>query len=303
MPSRARLIATLAVLAALTAAFTEPAPAAPAAPGDDIQALAGDWLYVRDLTEGRAVEDQGPRMNATITLRVEEDAVVWERSGGDEPFMIDGSAIEEAQQGATTRRRGAWKDGLLEYVVETTRDEDGAVLMLIHREFRVTPEGLQVRVVMDDPSKPGSLALYRHPDDIELPAPAPATIADVAWLAGAWAGMRGTSSIEERWGPPRGGVMLGTSSTVKGDRLTAFEFLRIVERDGGLVYVAQPGGVPPTEFVLTELGTTRAVFENPRHDSPQRIVYELSAEGVLIASIGFMKGGRPQRFEFTPEGY
>ncbi len=309
MPSRARLLAPLVVLTALTTALTEtaalteqaPTEPAPPAPADDIQALAGDWLYVRDLTEGRAVEDQGPRMNATIRLRVEKDAVVWERPGGDEPFMIDGSAIEEARGGATTRRQGAWKDGVLEYVVETTRDEDGAVLMLIHREFRVTPEGLHVRVVMDDTSKPGSLSLYRHPDEIELPEPAPATLADMAWLAGAWVGTRGTSSVEERWGPPRAIVMLGTSSTVKGDRLTAFEFLRIVERDGSLVYKAQPGGNPPTEFVLTEMSDGRFVFDNPRHDSPQRIVYERSGDDALTATIGWIHGGTPTRFEFTRE--
>ena len=97
--------------------------------------------------------------------------------------------------------------------------------------------------------------------------------------------------------------MLGVSRTVnKKGKTVAFEYLRIVERDGGLVYVAQPNGRPPTEFVLTELRGTRAVFENPRHDSPQRIVYELSDGGVLSASIGFMNGGRPTRFEFTREG-
>jgi hypothetical protein len=53
--------------------------------------------------------------------------------------------------------------------------------------------------------------------------------------------------------------------------------------------------------VQMALGGKRAVFENPRHDFPQRIVYELSAEGHLIASIGFAKGGRPQRFEFKRE--
>jgi hypothetical protein len=84
--------------------------------------------------------------------------------------------------------------------------------------------------------------------------------------------------------------------------MTAFEYLRVVERNGGLVHVAQPGGAPPTEFVLTALEGTRAVFENPRHDSPQRIVYELSAEGRLSASIGYIKGGRPKRCEFEPEG-
>ena len=88
---------------------------------------------------------------------------------------------------------------------------------------------------------------------------------------------------------------------VKEDKMVAFEYLRIVERDGGLVYVAQPGGRPPTEFVLTALDDKRAVFINPRHDYPQRIVYELSKDGVLTASIGFAKG-RLQSFEFKREG-
>ena len=96
--------------------------------------------------------------------------------------------------------------------------------------------------------------------------------------------------------------MLGVSRTVSRGRMVAFEFLRVIERDGGLVYVAQPGGAPPTEFVLTELSGMRAVFENPRHDFPQRIVYEVKSEGGLSASISFNKGGRPQRFEFKREG-
>ena len=82
--------------------------------------------------------------------------------------------------------------------------------------------------------------------------------------------------------------------------MTGFEFLRIVERDGGLVYIAQPGGRSATEFVLTELDTQRAVFVNPRHDYPQRIIYELSDAGTLSTSIGFAKG-RLQRLELMPE--
>ena len=94
---------------------------------------------------------------------------------------------------------------------------------------------------------------------------------------------------------------VGVSRTVARGRMTAFEFLRIVERDGGLVYVAQPGGATKTEFVLVELGANRAAFENPRHDFPQRIAYEVSEDGRLTASIGFARGGRPQRFEFARE--
>jgi hypothetical protein len=221
----------------------------------------------------------------------------------EERIPLDGSTVEVAETSSISVCRGEWKDGTLEYDVEAYRLSDDERVSLIRREFRSTPEGLMVRVVVGEPAILDSLALYRHPQDIALPAPAQAAIADMDWLTGAWVGTRGSASIEERWSPPLGGAMLGVSRTVKGGSMVAFEFLRIVERDGGLVYVAQPGGHPPTEFVLTELGTTRAVFENPRHDSPQRIVYELSSEGSLSASIGFAKGGRPQRFDFTPEGY
>ena len=165
----------------------------------------------------------------------------------------------------------------------------------------MTPDGLLVRVIIGDPAMRDSLALYRHPEEINLPDPEKATIADLDWLTGAWVGTNRSSSIEERWSPSRGGAMLGLSRTVKGEKMTGFEFLRIVERDGSLVYLAQPGGRSPTEFLLTELGETRAVFINPRHDYPQRIIYELTEEGRLSASIGFAKGGQPRSFEYTRE--
>lgn len=138
-----------------------------------------------------------------------------------------------------------------------------------------------------------------------MPAPFKASVNELAWLAGAWVGTRGTAgtiSIEERWSPPLGGAMLGVSRTVSRGKMTAFEFLRIVERDSSLFYIAQPGGVPPTEYVLTELDSTHAVFDNPRHDYPKRIVYELSPPGGLTATIGYTKGGTPRRFEFRREG-
>jgi hypothetical protein len=80
--------------------------------------------------------------------------------------------------------------------------------------------------------------------------------------------------------------MLAVARTVKGDRMIAFEFVRIVERDGGLVYIAQPDGRPPTEFVLTELAERSATFENTAHDFPKMVRYALRADGTLEARIG-----------------
>ena len=302
---RTWLATALALLATAWMARPALAMAAPSDQNDDLRALGGEWLYVEDRTEGRAIEEQGPPMSVKFALRIEQDAVIMVRGTGararEERIPIDGSVGEEEQNGSRSRRRGAWQNGVLEYEVESVRVSDNQRTLLIRREFRVTADGMQVRVVVDPPDGRTSVALYRHPNDIALPAPKQAVIADLAWLCDAWVGTRGSRSIEERWSPPLGGAMLGVSRTVSQSKMVAFEFLRIVERDAGLVYIAQPGGAAPTEFVLVELDTKRAVFENPRHDHPQRIVYELSAKGGLSASIGFVKGGRPQRFEFLRE--
>ncbi|MCB9844451.1 MAG: hypothetical protein H6811_00485 [Phycisphaeraceae bacterium] len=277
-----------------------------AARTDDVRALDGEWIFVEDRTEGRAVEQQQPSMSAKVTLRVEDEALVLVRRDGEIRIAFDGSPTDVAREGSASRYRGAWRDGVFEYESEPVREPgDSRTGGLIRWELRITDEGLLARVAVDPPSGFSSVALYRHPRDIALPEPTNAAIDDLAWLAGAWVGTRGTAgttSIEERWSPPLGGAMLGISRTVSRGTMRAFEFLRIVERGGGLVYIAQPNGAAPTEFVLTEADAGRAVFENPRHDFPQRIVYELSPEGGLSASIGFARGGRPQRFEFGREG-
>ena len=93
------------------------------------------------------------------------------------------------------------------------------------------------------------------------------------WLAGCWRGTTDGAVTEELWMAPSGGVMLGLHRDVSADGEVSFEFLRIVESDGGIVYEARPSGHETTEFPLIELGENRAVFENRSHDFPKRIIY------------------------------
>lgn len=94
--------------------------------------------------------------------------------------------------------------------------------------------------------------------------------------------------------------MLAVSRTVAGPRMVTFEFLRIVEKQGEIFYIAQPNGRPPTEFKLTTVTPTKAVFENPQHDHPKVITYEKEPDGALLATIeGDEKGQRKkQQFRF-----
>jgi len=301
---------------------TPPAQAPGQAPGqakpEGIRTLGGEWIFVEDRTEGQPLERLGPPMASKFSMRVEAagDAVILNGHGSghrDVRIALDGSLTEVVEQSKrVVRYRGSWRDGTFEYEVDFGREPGKPGIGVIRRRFQFTSEGLIVRVAVDPPAGGGgseSVGLYCQAEDIPLPTPAMGAVADVAWIAGAWVGTRSSgSTIEERWSPPLGGAMLAVSRTVNtSGKMVAFEYLRIVEREGGLVYAAQPGGAPKTEFVLTEFGPTaaggkRAVFDNPRHDYPKRIVYELSADSKLSATTGYMKGGTPRLYEFTREG-
>lgn len=274
--------------------------------GDEgLLAFDGEWTFVEDRTEGRALEQMGPPMSK-FTFKIEEGAIilVWGHGGGRKNVRValDGTVTEvpNKENGQVARYRAEWKDGVLAYEIDFVRQPGDAPEGLIRREFRMTQDGLIVTFR-------GSVGLYRHAADIPMPTPAKAVIADLVWMADAWTGTRGSQgqiSFEERWSPPLGGAMLATARTVSRGKMSAFEYLRIIERDGGLVYIAQPNGGTATEFILSEISPTRAVFENPRHDYPNKIVYELSGEAggekALSATIGLIKGGAPRRFDFKP---
>lgn len=298
------LLVSLAALTAVTSAQPTPAP-------EDLRALDGEWIFVEDRTEGRTLEQLAPPMGSKFSFRVEAGAIILANGHGggrkDVRVALDGSQTEVpgTAAGEMARYRGSWKDGAFTYEIDFIRAAGGAPEGLIRREFRMTKDGLIVRSNLGSRTEFTSIGLYRHAEDIAMPTPVKATIGDLSWLSGAWTGTRGTGgaiSMEERWSPAKGGAMLAISRTVSRDKMSAFEYLRIVEREGGLVYIAQPGGAAPTEFIMTEVSATRAVFDNPRHDYPKRIIYELSGDGKLTATIGYLKGGTPRKFEYRREG-
>jgi len=130
-------------------------------------------------------------------------------------------------------------------------------------------------------------------------AASPTDIAAVAWMAGSWGGSDGGMEMEEVWLAPKGGAMLGLHRDVAKGRMVSFEFLRIEANKEGLVYLASPGGRPATPFRLIENTKTRAVFANPAHDFPQRILYWLAENGRLHARIEGSQGGKPASQEWS----
>jgi hypothetical protein len=63
----------------------------------------------------------------------------------------------------------------------------------------------------------------------------PATIADMAWLAGRWTGKALGGDSEEIWSDPSAGSMMGMYRFVRDGKTVFYELLTIVEENGSLM--------------------------------------------------------------------
>jgi hypothetical protein len=116
-------------------------------------------------------------------------------------------------------------------------------------------------------------------------------IADLAWMAGSWTGESRGIQMEEHWTAPKGNSMIGIHRDVGKGRTMLFEFLRIEQQGDQIVYLSMPNGrSPATPFALKEISGRRVVFENPKHDFPQRIIYWKDGNDLRARIEGTMNG-------------
>ncbi len=117
-------------------------------------------------------------------------------------------------------------------------------------------------------------------------------VSDLSWISGCWEVSDNGRITTERWGKATENLLVGTSQTIKGTKSVAFEFLRVVNNGHGLVYVAKPSSAKDeTAFMAKTVSDKEVVFENLKHDFPQRIIYKQTKPDSLWARIeGPMNG-------------
>jgi hypothetical protein len=129
-------------------------------------------------------------------------------------------------------------------------------------------------------------------------APAqPAGVQGLAWLQGCWEINSPERVVEEQWTAPRAHSMLGSSRTLRGDKLVAHEFVLLREQGEQLAYEVRPSGRPSTVFLSVSIGETSVVFENLQHDFPQRVAYQRNG-AELLAWIEGPRNGQIRRIEY-----
>lgn len=125
-------------------------------------------------------------------------------------------------------------------------------------------------------------------------------IEKLGWMSGCWESVDKARDVRtsEHWMSPAGGSMIGMSRTVRGGRMTEYEFLRIENTPKGLAYIAHPkGAASDTAFHLARTASNEAIFENLAHDFPQRIIYKRSGDD-LMARIEGMAGGKLKGIDY-----
>ncbi len=121
------------------------------------------------------------------------------------------------------------------------------------------------------------------------------------FITGEWVGELGDGTVTENWVKSSDTVFSGQSYFMKGTDTLSRESITLRLQDTSIFYIPLVAGQndnKPVVFRLTYLDSTKAVFENPEHDFPQKISYELKAGDSLIAVISGMHEGETQSVSF-----
>lgn len=103
------------------------------------------------------------------------------------------------------------------------------------------------------------------------------TANDLSWLTGMWkrTNVKPGRTAHERWIKTNEGLQ-GWGISMNGADTSFVEKLRIVTKDNKLYYVADvPQNKRLTWFLITEVSATSFTCEDPEHDFPKKIVYQL----------------------------
>jgi hypothetical protein len=124
-----------------------------------------------------------------------------------------------------------------------------------------------------------------------------------SWLTGCWGGNTDGGQYEECWTSPMSNFMQGSGRMTRKGQIVMREHMTI-EKEGDeiVMYILGYGEKLTPEkqgtigFKLVKSLKTELVFENPKHDYPQRIIYSKDKKGDITAFIEMMDGTKKMKF-------
>ena len=122
-----------------------------------------------------------------------------------------------------------------------------------------------------------------------------------SWLLGNWQTVTPEGTLKEIWGIKNDSTFRGQSYFINKKDTIHNEIIELVEDKGKLFYIATVNGENqnlPITFTFIESEENQLRFENPKHDYPNKILYQLKDSLNLDVSISGLQLGKKSAESF-----
>ncbi|MDF2178015.1 DUF6265 family protein [Aliiglaciecola sp. CAU 1673] len=132
-----------------------------------------------------------------------------------------------------------------------------------------------------------------------IQAQATCRLTDLSWLLATWQMPTEKGQVLEAWQQVSDNSYEGRGWSIKQGEVSRSEDLRLVQMQDKIFYLAKVTENPmPVPFLLTTCSANQAIFENPEHDYPQRLHYQLEGTDTLDVKVEDLNGkGFALRFQ------
>lgn len=122
------------------------------------------------------------------------------------------------------------------------------------------------------------------------------------WLIGTWENKSNEGDMVETWSKNNDSLYSGSSYFIKGKDTLHSESIQLTQKANVVLYTPTVKGQnnnQPISFQLTKQTSKQLVFENPKHDFPQKIVYQQITADSLVATISGIQQGKASSESFS----
>jgi hypothetical protein len=127
-------------------------------------------------------------------------------------------------------------------------------------------------------------------------------IAENDWLLGKWENKSDEGNLFESWKKVNDSLFIGESYFIKGKDTLHFEKIQMKQKGEALFYIATVKGQnndKPVTFKYNDTIQKLLVFENPKHDFPQKIMYSQITKDSIVIQISGIQQGKPSSDRFS----
>lgn len=113
------------------------------------------------------------------------------------------------------------------------------------------------------------------------------------WLIGKWENKNPDGTLNENWKKVNDSTFSGTSSFLKRKDTIHHETISLTQKGEELIYIATIKGQnddAPVSFLATLSNEKQLIFENPKNDYPQKIIYTKGNNSLVAEISGKLEG-------------